>query len=693
MRSRTLALVATALAAAAALPAVAGAQGSTTPPRGPDEGAGPFGKLVIRGANLIDGSGGTARGPVDIVIEGNRITEVRNAGTPGLPLEPDRPPLDADHEVDATGMWVMPGLVDEHVHAQQGGTPLTYAYKLWLAHGVTTVRGVNLTGQAAASRDKNASERNEIVAPRIFNYQRPGAAWPNGTIDSPQKAREWVRWASVNNIDGVKFAGTGVDQDKAILQAMIEEANALGLGTTMHHSPPVYPEVNAVETGRMGLGTVTHFYGHFESILRDGRTQPYPPDYNYNDEQSRWRAVAKVIDYTFEPGSPEWWAYLQEQKANGVTFGPTMSVYEAGRDLMRARNLEWHAKFAMPSIWKFWEPNRENHGSFYYDWTNTDEVSWKRFMARYMRLINDYKSIGGRVAAGTDAGFIYSLYGFAAVRELEMLEEAGFTPNEAIRAYTRDAARTLTEPRGTGEPEFGLVRAGKLADLVIAPENPLANLRTLYGTGTGRLNDATGEIERVGGVRWTVRNGIVYDAKELLADVQQMVADQVAAGGCAGVDLNWSAAGPCGGAGPGVPPVTEPGGGGTGVPGPKGDKGDPGPVGPVGPAGPKGDKGDPGEAAAVRVTCRIRGRRELRCTVKAVGARASTSRLESRIQLAGRRARATRSGRGAVTVKLRSARTIRRGARVIVDVRSGDNRAQLSVRAGRKGTQRKLVAR
>ena len=122
-----------------------------------------------------------------------------------------------------------------------------------------------------------------------------------------------------------------------------------------------------------------------------------------------------------------------------------------------------------------------------------------------------------------------------------------------------------------------------------------------------------------------------------------MVADQVAAGGCAGVDLNWSAAGPCGGAGPGVPPVTEPGGGGTGVPGPKGDKGDPGPVGPVGPAGPKGDKGDPGEAAAVRVTCRIRGRRELRCTVKAVGARASTSRLESRIQVAGRRARATRA--------------------------------------------------
>ena len=113
---------------------------------------------MIRGVNVIDGAGGTARGPMDIVIQGNRITEVRSAGTPGVPLEPNRPPRDADYEVDATGMWVMPGLVDEHVHAEQGGTPLTYAYKLWLAHGVTTVRGVNLTGNAAAVRDKAASE-------------------------------------------------------------------------------------------------------------------------------------------------------------------------------------------------------------------------------------------------------------------------------------------------------------------------------------------------------------------------------------------------------------------------------------------------------------------------------------------------------------------------------------------------------
>ena len=68
-----------------------------------------------------------------------------------------------------------------------------------------------------------------------------------------------------------------------------------------------------------------------------------------------------------------------------------------------------------------------------------------------------------------------------------------------------------------------------LADLVIVPENPLANLKVLYGTGAIRLNDETGKVERVGGVKWTIKDGIVYDAKKLLADVEKIVAEAKAA--------------------------------------------------------------------------------------------------------------------------------------------------------------------
>ena len=70
------------------------------------------------------------------------------------------------------------------------------------------------------------------------------------------------------------------------------------------------------------------------------------------------------------------------------------------------------------------------------------------------------------------------------------------------------------------------MRPGLLADLVIVEENPIQNLRVLYGTGALRLNDETGRTERVGGVRWTIKDGIVFDAKELLADVRRMVEEQ-----------------------------------------------------------------------------------------------------------------------------------------------------------------------
>ena len=105
-----------------------------------------------------------------------------------------------------------------------------------------------------------------------------------------------------------------------------------------------------------------------------------------------------------------------------------------------------------------------------------------------------------------------------------MLQEAGFHPLEVIRAATKHGAETLAKPKG--KPiEFGVVRPGMLADLVVVDANPLENLKVLYGTGALKLNDKTGAVERVGGVKYTIKDGIVYDAKQLLADVAKMVED------------------------------------------------------------------------------------------------------------------------------------------------------------------------
>ncbi len=531
IRRRAVALLAACAAAflpGAAASAAEPAQGmQPVPARGANEGVGPFPKMVIRGAMLIDGSGAPPRGPVDIVVEGNRIAAINGAGTPGLPLSPNREPRDAAHEIDATGMYVMPGFVDTHGHngdPQKAANP-SYGYKLWLAHGVTSVRGVGLYwGRPNASLDdKRRSAANSIVAPRLFAYLALGDAWDRGKIDSPDKARAWVRWAAKSGYDGVKLFNA---EPRAVTAAAIDEARKQKLGTVAHLGQSGVAEVNARIAGELGLGTVTHFYGHFESLLKNGRLPNYPANYNMTDEESRFAEIANFTGQIVEPGGPEWQAYLQGQLERGVIFDPTFNIYSASRDLMRARNADWHERYTLPSLYDFYRPSRVNHGSYWYDWTTAKEVAWRRFYAPYMRLMNDYKNMGGRVTTGSDPGYIYQTWGFAYVQELEMLQEAGFTPLEVIQAATTNGAHAIYDPKGL-EPPMGIVRAGMLADLVIAPENPLHNFKTLYGTGFERL-DKAGKVERVGGVRWTVKDGIVYDAKKLLEDVAAMVAEQKA---------------------------------------------------------------------------------------------------------------------------------------------------------------------
>src|SRR5690606_132407 len=133
VRRNLLSLVVVAMGLAIAAPAFAQRQSPPpSPARQPGEGEGPFERLIIRGATMIDGAGAPPQGPVDIVIEGNRIVDVRSVGYPGVPIDERRRPTGATKEIDATGMYVMPGFIDLHVHA--GGEPKNppeYAYKLW----------------------------------------------------------------------------------------------------------------------------------------------------------------------------------------------------------------------------------------------------------------------------------------------------------------------------------------------------------------------------------------------------------------------------------------------------------------------------------------------------------------------------------------------------------------------------------
>jgi hypothetical protein len=202
-----------------------------------------------------------------------------------------------------------------------------------------------------------------------------------------------------------------------------------------------------------------------------------------------------------------------------------MTIYSAGRDVMRMRNADWHDRYTLPSLMDFYAPSRTSHGAYWYDWTTEDEIAWRNFYQVWFQLVNDYKKMGGRVTTGSDSGFIYQTYGFGYVLELELLHEAGFHPLEVIQAATMNGAKTLLEPKNL-PVEFGVIKPGMLADMVLVDQNPLQNFKVLYGTGAVRLNSQTGIAERVGGVTVTIKDGIAYDARQLLADVAAMVEKQ-----------------------------------------------------------------------------------------------------------------------------------------------------------------------
>ena len=477
---------------------------------------GPFSQLIIRGVTLINGNGAPPIGPVDITVENDKITAITVVGYPGVAIEESRrPTLNNDgKEIDATGMYILPGFIDMHGHigGDAQGADWDYVFKLWLAHGVTTVREPSGRGLAYTLDLKKRSVKNEIVAPRILAYTGFGQG-SKKSISTEAQAREWVRQNAKNGADGIKFFGA----EPEIMKAALDENKKLGLRSACHHAQLSVARWNALHSARAGLTSMEHWYGLPEALFEDRTVQNYPLDYNYQNEQDRFGEAGKLWKQAAVPYSDHWNNVMSELIDLDFTMVPTFNIYEASRDLHRARRAEWHEDYTLPSLWRFFQPSKISHGSYWHFWGTEEEVAWKENFNLWMTFINEYKNRGGRIAAGSDSGFIFQLYGFAYIRELEMLREAGFHPLEVIRSATLNGAEAL----GLAD-EIGSIEIGKSADFVIIEENPLTNLKVLYGTGAIKLTEEN-EVVRVGGVKHTIRQGVVYDAKQLLREVKVMV--------------------------------------------------------------------------------------------------------------------------------------------------------------------------
>lgn len=480
-------------------------------------GGGPYDRLVIRGATMIEGSGAPPVGPVDIVIVNDRIVEIRGVGYPGLPIDPNRRPAKGTREIDAHGMYVLPGFIDMHGHPHTidsgQGVPLEYVLKLWLAHGITTSRVVGAKGVDWILDLRKKSAENKLTSPRIYAYPSFGQGFGR-SIQTPADAREWVQWAKAQGVDGVKLFGAAPE----IMTAALTEIKKQGLRATEHHAQLDVTRMNVLRTASLGLTSMEHWYGLPEALFEDKVIQKYPLDYNYSNEADRFSEAGRLWKQAAKPFSPHWNAVMDSLLAMDFTIDPTFIAYLASRDLMRQSRNDWHAIYTMPALWDYYRPSRDAHGSYWFYWTTENEMDWKENFNLWFTFINEYKNRGGRVTLGSDSGYIYNLYGFGYIQEMENMREAGFHPLEVIRSATIMGAEALG-----ADDEIGTIQVGKMADLVIVPENPLQNLKVLYGTGWIRLNDETREVERIGGIKYTIKGGVVFDARELLQDVRDMV--------------------------------------------------------------------------------------------------------------------------------------------------------------------------
>ncbi|MEL0035481.1 MAG: amidohydrolase family protein [Gammaproteobacteria bacterium] len=506
--------------AAGRIKAMGMAMPEAVPDRTAAESQGPWKRLVIRGATMVDGTGAPPVGPVDIVIEGNKISQIRSVGNPGVPINEKYRPAKGDYEIDAHGSFILPGFVDAHSHIGNPGWGLPtgtmpsmeYIMKLWLSHGITTSRevscGLGLEYTLAQAKKLAA---NKATGPRLYPY----CAFPSSTA-TEKAARKWVKELKKNGAKGIKLFGG----KPKVLAALLDEAEKQGLGTAFHHAQLSVTRMNVLDSARLGLDSMEHWYGLPEALFDDRIVQDYPLDYNYNNEQNRFGEAGRLWRQVAKPGSAHYESVIQELIDLNFTINPTLTIYEANRDVMRARNADWHEEYTLPSMWTFFQPDRTLHGSYHFDWTTKDEIDWKNNFRLWMNFINDYKNRGGRVTVGSDSGFIFKLFGFDYIREFELLQEAGFHPLEVIKSATLNGAELLGI-----DDTHGSIEPGKVADLVIVDENPVRNFKVLYGTGHLKLNDETAKVERVGGIKYVIRDGILYDAEKLRADVRNIVAN------------------------------------------------------------------------------------------------------------------------------------------------------------------------
>lgn len=406
--------------------------------------------IAFVGATVIDGSGGAPLRNATVVVRGTHIEAVGPRDQVDVPRGAE--------EIDATGRFIIPGLIDAHAHTAR------WTLARYLAYGVTSVRDVHGTLDSIAALRTDAS-LGTILSPRIYSA---GAMLDAPTVTykdalpaaEPADARRAVDQLTVAGVDFVK---TYTRMTPPLIEATVAEARTFQLPVTAHLGL-----TDAVTATQLGITSIEHLSGIPEAASADAEALYAAHRAGFFTGWTRFERSWSGLD------SVALASVARTLADRDVILVPTLVLHEffsRPYDPDVARNPDLAA--VPPAEQTRWNvPGMIQRAG----WTQEDFTAFRRARPRQDLFLRLFRAAGGTIAAGTDAANQLLVPGGSLHTELELLVRAGLPPEEALLAATSNAARLLHAD------SLGRIAPGKVADLVVLRGNPLqsiANTRSI----------------------------------------------------------------------------------------------------------------------------------------------------------------------------------------------------------------------
>lgn len=400
--------------------------------------------LVINNVYRVDVAGNTVSGPVSVFIKDGFITALFEAD----------PLPEADHAVDGDGGYLMPALTEMHAHVPPGDNRqwTEDVLMLFLAHGVTTIRG--MLGRPEHLVLKRELAEGELPGPRLITS---GPSFNGRSVSSPRQAADMVRRQAEAGYDFLKLH-PGLWPEA--FAAIVETADGLDIEFAGHVSVAVGVE-RAIEARQ---ATIDHLDGYVQAMVPEDHelygTDPGFFGFNLADALDQDR-IAEWARRTAEAGV---WN-VPTQVLFEHLYGETPVDELAARPGMRYIPARMREQWRSP-VEQSRDPNRATQRT--------------RFLDVRMKLLGALHDAGAGILLGSDAPQYMNIPGISTHQELALYVDAGLTPAEALATGTVNVARFFNEPAR------GCLNEGCVADLLLLEHNPLEDI----GNTTGILGVA-----------------------------------------------------------------------------------------------------------------------------------------------------------------------------------------------------------